>query len=407
MTTQSSDFRRAVTTLRLFYFETMRKKNIYLLLLLTFISCKNEKKTHKNLLDSNVTISKIGEKNFLLDSITSSNSLSLYFESRGKKYFTLLNKKINAIYFYDYETEILEKVVKYPVDGPGSVGLIEGYYFKNEDSVLIHGRGGIKLFISDMGGSIYKEYDLSNSKGYVNPSSLSNAMPIMLKGNNIYMNAWGHQREYYENRNYPESLILNLNLETGINERYGSYPESYINNGVWGIQFHVMWNTMNEESGDLILSFPNSDSLMIINDLGITQMVNTESNKIGQVKPLSAKNRFVPKDQMFEFKNYETQNTYGGVYYDKYNKYVYRYVNLAMSENDFDSQHPIRSRNQKKNLIILDSSYNRIGEVVLDSSYIYSSIPTFINELGFHINTQKYTSEDTLKFDILKFDINE
>lgn len=385
----------------------LKVTHFFVLGLIIVQSCSRQHKIEDQLLVPKVKTEKIGEKKFPLDSTTSANSLSLYFEYNDKRYFTLLNKYLNAIYIYDYDDETLKKIVKYPVSGPGSVGKIQGYYIKNEDSIFVHGKSGLRLFLSNIKGEVYREFDLSNDKGYVKPSSFSGNMPITIENDFLYMNAWGHQREYYQNSNYPESLILKLDLKTGNSIRYGAYPSSYRNNGVWGIQFHTMWNTMNEVNGDMILSFPNSDSLMVIDNSGSAQMIDATSTTINSIQPMSTRDRFSPKDPMIEIKNYETQNTYEGVYYDKYRKLIYRYVNLEMNEEDFDNQHPIRSRNQKKNLIILNSEYELIGELTLDSTYTYHTSPTFINQFGFHINKGKYESEDILKFDILKFHSNE
>ena len=56
---------------------------------------------------------------------------------------------------------------------------------------------------------------------------------------------------------------------------------------------------------------------------------------------------------------------------------------------------------------MLDSTKSRIGEVKLSRDFKYFSNPTFINEKGVHINVDKFSIEDSLHFDIIKFIKND
>ncbi|MEC7752683.1 DUF4221 family protein [Roseivirga sp. UBA1976] len=376
---------------------------------LFFLICCDNKNTEEltYIGDDNIEVQVVGTKSFPLDSITSSTSLIEYFEVENNGYLGLLNTNSNSIYIYDYDSESILKILSFPIQGPNSVGRIEGFHFHNFDSLFIHSQNSLRLYLSDTTKTIKRRYDLSDSKGLVPSSSFSNDMPMFLYKNNYYINAWGHQKEYYNNSEYPNSLLLKLDLETGNTERILSYPSTYVGTGVWGIQFHFMWNAYDSKTGEISLSFPIDRNLYFFNQAGELSNFNASSNQIDKIRPLSEKDRYLPSDPFQELKVFQTQSTYYSVYYDPYNKLWLRFINVKMNEDDFDSKHPIRSRNQNLNVVMLDSTKSRIGEVKLSRDFKYFSNPTFINEKGVHINVDKFSIEDSLHFDIIKFIKND
>ena len=380
-------------------------KKVYITIIILYISCSSKKEVTVNKFieyDNIYTIEKESSISFPLDSTTSSSSFVQFFEDAHIPYLALLNKNLNTIYLYSYDGKNVVKKINFPLNGPNSTGKVEGFYFHNLDSIFIHGRGAMRIFLSDTSGIIRQEYDISSEKEDIVPSSsFSTDMPMFIKGDYLYINSWGAHKEYYNNTSYPESLILKLNINSGEVRHIHTYPESYINTGTWGIQLHFMWNDYNPKTDKAILSFPIDHQIYVLNDNDSLVSFYAGSNKIRQVKPLSSKSKYIPKSLSQEIRNLQTQPTYYSIYTDPYSKFSLRFVNLKMSEEDFDNRHPIRSKNQLHSVIILDSLFNKVGEVELND-HSYFANPSFFSKNGFHINRGKYDYEDSLVFDIFK-----
>jgi hypothetical protein len=248
-------------------------------------------------------------------------------------------------------------------------------------------------------------YDFKNSgKGFISRPYISGNQPIMKRGDFLFLNNWGSQREYYRNKDYPESLLAKINLtKNEINYEF-SYPEIY-STGVWGMQLHVMYNTINPLTSEIILGFPIDDYIYVLKD-GEFEKYRQGSKYFEGVNPLSTKSRINAPPPKMEVHNERVQSTYRTIHFDPYNQIYMRVVYKPISEEILALNDPILSVFPKASLLILDNEFNKIGEVDFDNhNYWINNI--FVNENGIHIMKMDFVNEDILTFDVFKFELDE
>jgi hypothetical protein len=102
-----------------------------------------------------------------------------------------------------------------------------------------------------------------------------------------------------------------------------------------------------------------------------------------------------------EVKLEATQGTYRSVKYDIYNDFYFRIVYKGISEEDFESHHPIKGTFSKASIIILDNNFDKVGEVEL-GDYKYWVGKIFFTKDGIHLMQMDFENEDTLTFSIMK-----
>lgn len=77
-------------------------------------------------------------KSFAIDQSTNYQTLFLnvyHDEKDEKRYLTYQNRDKNCIQFYGFDSEVLEKKICFPRQGPNSVRKLAGYKVVNLDSI--------------------------------------------------------------------------------------------------------------------------------------------------------------------------------------------------------------------------------------------------------------------------------
>lgn len=230
----------------------MRCLIIALLALLTF-SC-------------NQRISKLETRNlepletlqFELDSLTPDYFHGLEPVKINKKnYLTFLNDLTNAIYYYDFQTKELERILNFVNDPDGIDRGIMSYSHIGEDSIFLFGKK-ISSYMVDLNGQVIDKYDLLDLSLRQSLYSTSNSPAIFLN-NEIYYNSlvWGmYERDYYP--------ILKYSLENQRVELSDPLPEVYFQEGDWGkFWFDYAYQVFDKSSNRIIYSFPASNSLFV------------------------------------------------------------------------------------------------------------------------------------------------
>lgn len=345
-------------------------------------------------------------KKFPLDSVTAAGESVQYFEDEDKAYFCYLNSKDNSILFYDYKNSNLDFKLPLHKDGPDGVGKISGFLVHNLDSIFVYKYGAAHLYLINKNGKVKNRYGLKSSNPLsFFPPSVSGSMPMIKVKNSIFFNAWGARKYYAKHKDYPENLVIELDLLKDSLSYHFKYPDIYTT-GIWGMQLHVMYNTYNPKNSNFIYSFPIDHNIYVTDHKGFIKEYYVGSKFVNKVEPLSNKTSISPPPPPEEWKLERTQATYRGIKYDIYNDYYFRIVYKGMSEEDFESRHPIKARFHKASILILDNKFNKVGEVELED-YKYFEHNMFFTEKGMHLMQRDYENEDTLSFSIMKLQKNE
>jgi hypothetical protein len=347
---------------------------------------------------------KVDSKSFPLDATTAGGGNNFqYIEDEGKKLFCYLNKNQNTLIFYDYEKETLDSKLRMERSGPNGVGEINGFMVHSLDSIFVYSYKGAWLYLLNQFGKISEMYDFKTiENASLTRPNVSGYQPMMKIGDQIILNNWGAQREYYKNDVYPEGLLVNVNLQNKEMDYTFSYPEVYTK-GIWGIQLHVMYNVLNPVTSEIILGFPIDDHIYVLRDGDVKNFLQ-RSKYFKGVNPLSTKSKISPPPIKQEVQKELGQTTYRTIHYDPYNDIYLRVVHKAINEEVLAMNDPVKSIFPKASLFIMDNEFKRIGEVDFDdNNYWINNI--FINENGIHIMKMDFVNEDILTFDI--FEINQ
>ena len=125
------------------------------MLLLLLMACSGKEAVKK------YSLTKTDKKlTFALDAETKNEmySYAVYRDKTGKNYFTFKNRASNTLLFYDIDTESFEYKVDFPVEGNHGVGLAEGYYIHNLDSIYLPNRDVKEISLSDKNGFLHAKY---------------------------------------------------------------------------------------------------------------------------------------------------------------------------------------------------------------------------------------------------------
>jgi hypothetical protein len=223
--------------------------------------------------------------------------------------------------------------------------------------------------------------------------------------NSIFFNAWGAQKEYAKNKDYPKNLVIELDLLKDSLSYHFKYPDIYTT-GIWGTQLHVMYNSYNPKKGYFIYSFPIDHNIYATDHKGFIKEYYAGSKFVNKVEPLSTKKSISAPPFLEEVKLEATQGTYRAIKYDVYNDFYFRIVYKGISDEDFESHHPVKATYPKASILILDNKFNKVGEVELED-YKYWEHNMFFTEKGMHLMQMDYENEDILSFSIMKLQKNE
>lgn len=332
------------------------------MLVLMLVACTREKSQseHRPLtrLDS-VGLVEIGRKEFSLDSTTSYQTLlmSVYrSELDNKRYLVYENRANQTVQFYDFDTGLLWRELKYTREGPNGVGKLRGFYVHTLDSIYLMSSKYYQFILVDESGNVLKRYPLIDRGTQIADWSLPaiyTSTPAFLRDGRFYFVA------------FPESMpiekqkpILTLNLaDSSCRLRY-RFPDSYQQGNTWGMLTGEVSVTETYE-GSFLYSFASDPYLYETNDHQAEWKHFAGSRFFNETQPwdkgvgLGAEEAFV------------TRNYFLGIGYDRFREVYYRFTHLALpTRNTRNEKNSIW--NKPMSVIILSKNFKIIGETQLD-----------------------------------------
>jgi hypothetical protein len=376
--------------------------------ILFFSFCSTKEGSYKLTLidfEDTYTLTKIGQRHFQLDSVTSQEStyiqlleISEALNQESSVFFCMLNRFENAIQIFEYNSGMLLFKISLQKEGVNGIGALDGFTIVNFDSIFVHNYYANKVFLVNREGCIKNSYAIIPEDKTHIPMPTSTSRPIIFSNNKLYFNTFGTSDPWKVKSKTLDQIVLSLDLEKKSSQYFLSYPKIY-QRGVWGTVFHFLYSSYDPHKNTFTYSFPLDDNICITNhDDYLAEFYAGSKFDVGAKEPLF-KERMTSQPTFEERTRYNlTMLSYKNVYFDPYSGFTFRIALLPINEDDYHSGDPIKSRIQKTSIIILDQDKRKVGEIQLPP-YLYLTDMVFFTKEGVHI-ARKDENEDILTFDV-------
>jgi hypothetical protein len=377
----------------------MQKTLLIMVLLVFLASCKGNYKQGIVLNDTsqgysdNYNLEWVSKKEFPLDSISIAGVEYMQLvKIDDEEKLTFLNTYSNAIYFYDVNKSVLEKIVAFEKNIPK----IQGYNYINDDSIFVYSYGRSTLYIVDNTSKILYEtamyHQPSSTEGSILPAPyLQTATPLTLYENKILSIGFVAGESDME-LTTDRPVVAMLDIATQTLHHDINYPIQYQKyNWDGGLTYRLPYYVL--VNGVMVISFSAHHNLITYDILtGQQKEYYAGSHFIPQIHsyPASKLNRHRSIDG---WQWYMETPSYEGIFYDRYRDIYYRIARLPVIEYDADTKY----NNKPVVVIILDSNLNYIGEQALPTDIVFNSMNSFVSEDGFHIQVLT-EDEDNMLF---------
>jgi hypothetical protein len=374
----------------------MQKYLIYSLSLLfavgLFCACETHNKESKN--ENSYELVLRDSAYITVDSITSfiRNDLQ-YIKVGEREYIFLLNKKINAIQVYDWQSKQMLKRIYLEKEGPNGVGEVSYIFAQSLDSIFALTSYAYKVSLVNAEGKVLQKYSLLNktvkfdeAKGYTPVFSANDyaALPMggvnamFVANNELYMGCVPDISPFTK-EHYKRGLLgMKINLATKQLTYFMPFPQIYQDNMFFPLQYLNTASCYNKAKNILIYSFPCDDKVYEM-DLNTGTVVPrlTSSTYFKKIEIFSSNPEEDPNRARKEFDFAISHAHFERIRYDPYRKIYYRNLLLPNSKKkDRNDWHPFVI----SNYVILDENFQTLGEVQLPEHVGTSYY--FVNEEG-------------------------
>jgi len=369
---------------------------IFFLVIFGCSKSKKEQSDSKQPLLNKISLKIQQELLIEIDSTTSSYPESVQlFNVNGKKSICTYDNATERINFYNISSRKEEKATKILREGPKGIGLsaINGIYIFTMDSIFV--ASGQNIFLINSRGEVFYKINIPEflkDKASGMPL-ISTESAAFYDGERFFVKCFT-DKDAFNTRSFEKDKSSNLiiiNLKSGKIDIKIDYPDVY-KKGIYGMNFLMSSQTYNSLSNDLIISFPAYEKLLKYNlKTGLIVATKTvESKYFSQISPMEK----IQKDYDYYTRFFIQSPSYGGIHFDKKNKYYYRIALRGRSTEDY-----VEGKFWKKaSIIILNDNFERIGEFDLNETYSNSLL--FVdNGLLYLIKESK--SENLMSFDLL------
>lgn len=389
-------------------------KNLYIfiyLIALLSICCSCTHNTVKNefyqKLKNKCSIQYVGKKEIPVDENVSISTLYIQYID-DEDLLSIYNAPNNCIYFFDYNQCAYRNQMCFEKEGSNGVGIIQGYYFHNKDSVFVYNYNTQTIYLTDVTSRvIWKKFlpirELQSSDFIPSFPYLQTNSPMVYINQKIVMGGFGTTETTAETAtNRPVTTIYDFKCDSVF--LANNYPEQYqLYN--WGGGFYRMpYFSVNKEQKNIVLSFPHDHNLYVYSLSDTTRTpYYAGSNEIKKIDAYYEKKELYDHNDQNRVRDwFFSISTYRSVLYDKYRNLYYRLACLPES----DKLKKFTSGTQPIIVIVLDENFNYIGEDRLPDDIDLRYTNSFVTKDG--LNMQVLTdNDDLMTFYQFKVDIHE
>lgn len=301
--------------------------------------------------------------NFHLDSATYSSIKSMNMINYEKKdYFVFFDSKSTSICYFDVKNQQLAKKITLKKSFPISVFSKTSVTVKSYDSIFFGTRKCI--YMLDGNGAKRDSILVQNNPYELRPY-FKNTWPALLRNDSLYIGLEPSSAETEPKQLREKYIIYAIDLKTRQSSLMYGFPSIYLEN-FYGYNF-LRYSYCLNDKGNAVFSFP-ADSNIYETDFRVLNNAYSGKSKYQTVpiSPIKAED----ENHKYDFDSFEVRNSYGPIYYDKFNK---RYLRIALS--GLPKNETMKKRAKKPHVIILDENFKIIGESELDDkinlSYLF------------------------------------
>lgn len=316
----------------------------------------------------------------------------------GRLLLTYLNEGENEIHFYDLQAHRLLKNIRLDFEGDNGVGAIYGFHVCNPDSIYVASSND-RIYLVNGHGEIRNSIDYTHSPIDGRAAGRADVgterhLEIVERNNKLIVYTGLRGDWLTVDKQYLNYQYLELEIDPGNNSLRllpMTYPKDYIDHGLK--PFEASREYVN---GKFVYSFASDHHIYITADHRSIVRKPAKSDFIGGFPALT-------KDMNpFSYRRYLEQNSfYRSIVYDRYRKVYYRFCDLASNLMN------IEGYRQHQSIIILDSDFNKIGEVRLPDRK-FNTTNYFVGPDGLYLsNNTPYNSnfdKGKLSFTLLRLE---
>ncbi|MFT7249967.1 MAG: hypothetical protein ACI97P_002748 [Arcticibacterium sp.] len=330
-----------------------------------------------------------------LDSVTApTTSMIQYLRSANEEKLAFWNDNDKSIVFFDLRTGTVVKKQFFDREGPNTV-YASNFLIHAEDSMFMTDAVQ-STYLVDSKSRVLNKYpvedtnELEKSPG----PQVWTASPMFFSDGNLYFQG-------YIGGVFNQPNIGRLNLESKEIDYFGGYPEFYTK-AYWRGGYEYMYLTFNQKEKLVVQSYVADHHVRVL-DLNEIDENQTRyfagTSEFPSLKP--------PREKMGDpgheedERKFMLQPSFGLIHYDRFKDLYYRFAFEGLTESDFYSGDPSRATIKPSRIIILNASFEKVGEYPLPR-FKYNSKMSFVGEKGFYVKIVNDENEDIIEFEVFE-----
>ena len=338
---------------------------------------------------------------FYLDSTTSPIiSYCKYLDSDGNMpLFSFINEWNNTIYYYDDESKHVCSRQSFNASWP-----VQGYEI-HKDTLILYNYDREEIFVSFAGG-MDGVWSIKNSEEYPNtlypaPNLMTRSPLLLMDGSQIVMPLFSPAAATLEEEKDRKALRI-LDFRTGVIKERVPFPKEIQEMDFGGGLTYLQPYIEKGHSNQIVVSFSFSHDLYvydIVNDTYESHYAG--SSRIRKINSFEGARKLGDSQFSPAWEWYMRNPSYEGVLYDRYRHCYYRIARLPLPRG---AQIASFGNNKPVVVIVLDESFNYLGEASLSQNEAYNPFCSFVSTDGLMIQVMN-GSEDELCFHGFHFEL--
>jgi hypothetical protein len=321
-------------------------------------------------------------------------------------------RKDHSFKIYDLQSGQLKEEINYPVNGPGALPSVYGFYIHNEDSIFLSQQYHYRVLLTNGNLEVVDQLNLIpegikfKSSGYLPEEShtvqstnfSSRSLPFINNGNFIFPSlyvGYADRTDYtIKGRIYTDYDLSNKEFHYRL-----PFPKS-MQEKLWGGMLILNYGCYNPKTEKIVTSYSGFEYISVtspsFNDT--VKYFKATSEKFQEIRPAPKPYEVVEE----EIDHYMNVPTFGGIYYDKFRDVYYRIGKFPKPEgyDGFKSDYLDPMANPRDwAIIVLDKDFKKLTEYTLkqpkEGVYFENC---FVNKYGFYVAYVDYSNEDKLVF---------
>lgn len=352
--------------------------SLSILIILLLFSCEKSKQyTHR--------LEVLEQWDTPLDTLTSNLSFQLrVVKLEGKDYLGMYSRNLHSIALWDFDNRTQKYRIQFKRDGENGINRLNGFYFKNLDSIYVMPTYFKFVVLMNSKGQILKKYNFSD--GIKNTTELDKIdfvgdynVPMQVISNKLLLGTTP-----YENSISPNfgkmPLGFTYDLKSGVvNTHFMTFSEIYKEKTL-GFFHGQYYSDLGLNNRDILVSFP-ADEKIYVRDINGKLLSEYEAKSdffSMNLNPLTKSSQEI-------FEQYFLANpSYGKILADPYRKVYYRFA-FQKYDNPNKVLTGMMSSFKPCTIIILNDKFQKIGETALPLNRHFIT-NVFVGEKGLYIS---------------------